>query len=288
MVERRYASWKPVAVRRWATEWVGIAAAIATTFILLLTAKVNYITFISGGLVYRLVTGFLVERQMIGLRDGADNDQLAVTLRLSRETVYAFDEGLIAFHEGWLVFSGRRCSFSLRPADLIESGINRNGGWLTFRGPAGRHVALFTVREIGAFQREWAAWRKADPPEGEAVLPPSVTNADSRWLPMLWTGTAGLVFLGAIVLGLVKNTALDFLLCALLILVSAGGAYYGMAARRALARIAARLPYRRPSRLLRKLGLRQATVTRAVLRRSGIRQELKRVSRLSLPPSQQR
>jgi len=99
---------------------------------------------------------------------------------------YGFDEGLLAFEGGWLVYSGRQCSFSVRREDVfgLDSEAKRHG--FVFAGPIGRHAAFFEAanqRRLGAAFRAW--WR-ADYVAGVAVFPPAAPNREAWTLHRSW------------------------------------------------------------------------------------------------------
>jgi hypothetical protein len=175
--EPRYAEWKPVAIRRWATAWAGIF--VGTVFFVAVSVlwRPSQIAFFLSALVARYVTATLVDRQLASLRDDATGAQFAVTLRLAREVTYGFDEGLLAFEDGWLVYSGRRCAFSL-PASAVKPRVSDKSNLSFGFGPPGdERTAFFTSQSSEKFKRSASDWRNAERVPAEAiVLPPEVPN----------------------------------------------------------------------------------------------------------------
>lgn len=174
---RRYAEWRPVAVRRWATEWAGMGAGLVTGLAMtLLLRTINYGSVMAALFVARITSGFLVDRQMRELRDEAEGGQFAATLKLGREAVYGFDEGLVAFADGWLVFSGRRCDFSLRSGDVSVKATDSRNLAFAFDGPEGEHRASLLFRGDRRLHNVVLNWMGNHKVAGKPVFPPVVPN----------------------------------------------------------------------------------------------------------------
>lgn len=244
----RYTDWRPVAIHKWATAWIGLlVSAAAFVMLSLLTRQFNFGFFVLAGVLGRLVNAWLVERQMAPLRDGAQSGQHAAILRLSRETTYAFDEGLVSFEGPWLVYTGRRCTFSVRSSDVRFRTVDRTN--LGFRfGPAeDERTASLTFKAHDALQRQASDWRACrDENEGRAVFPPLVPN-ETAWNFLRSLSAAGLFGAGLLVaFGLFHRTFPTLLLIAACLSMGAPGVtLYVTQSRKALRRIASSEP-RRP------------------------------------------
>lgn len=243
---RRYAEWRPVAVRRWATAWVGFLTGAAIFGASLLVVAPNYAVVMGATLAGRWVTGWLLQRQMAPLRDGAGAGQFAANLRLARETTYAYDEGLLSFEGPWLVYTGRRCTFSVPASAVKVDAVGPTS--LTFRfGEADdERAAHLTVAKDEAFLVAAVAWGANTEEEGGlAVLPPISPNETAfgaiRSFAAFFAFAAILFLVGRALL--IQHFGRLYWVC--LVLGVPGAALYLAASRRALLRIASGEP-RRP------------------------------------------
>ncbi len=256
---RRYAEWRPVAVQWVPVEWWGAAAGLLTAiFSLAVLRHVSFLTYFGAGVVAYWTNRHLVERRMRGLRDDAEGGQFAAVLRLSRETAYGFDEGLVSFVDGWLVYTGRRCAFSVRREDALWLKADDKRYGFAFEGPAGKHLATLTVTEGGRFGKAYWDWSRAENVEGGPVLPPSVPNETAFVLYRSWAMLVLAVF-GVVLAGLLVASEAKLgsrIISALFVAFALPATVvYARESRRALSRIADGLPYRR-QRFAQFLGIR--------------------------------
>ena len=173
-VLRRYADWRPVPQRRLPARWIGTAAgAVAFVGIVALWGKPNLPIYMGSVALAALVSNRIAAHRLAALRDEAEDRQFAATLRLACGGAYGHDEGLVAFEDGFLVFMGRRCAFSLGARDVRVGKVAGTELEFEFRGPGGHHEAQLEFRRSA---RLWSAlldWRKASRRSPERVLPPA-------------------------------------------------------------------------------------------------------------------
>ncbi|GEM_PF-2701911 len=199
--ERRYAEWRSVAVRRIPAQWIGLAAGVGLSLALsLLIHRIDYGIVMGGLAIAGFVSNRLVARQMAGLRDEGDDQQFGATLVLSREAAYGFDEGLVSFEEGWVVFTGRRCTFSVGAGDVRVIKRGKSELQFGFEGPGGDHKARFALTSSETFAQASLEWIHAARRSEGAVFPPT------RPAPSAPSAGAALVG-GATIVGLVVLTA---------------------------------------------------------------------------------
>lgn len=171
--ERRDTEWRPVATARVPAHWLGLLAASATGLpLILLIHKFGYPIYIGAAALGVFVTNRVAARRLAHLRDEGDDRQFAATLRLRRGCAYGHDEGLVAFEDGYLVFMGRRCAFSLGAADV--SAVTTEPGKLKFAfpGPAGEYTAEITTTRSEGFGKAMARWKADAARSASPVLPP--------------------------------------------------------------------------------------------------------------------
>ena len=170
---RRYAEWRSVATARLPARWIGLAAGcvlFAVGSVALRHPK--QIVYMGAVALAAFVSNRVAARRLEALRDEGEDHQFGATLRLMRGTAYGHDEGLLLFEDGYLVYMGRRCAFSLGGRDVKLTKLAENECEFVFRGPEGRHIA-----HLQWTKNEWAfeaitAWQKARRRSGESVLPP--------------------------------------------------------------------------------------------------------------------
>lgn len=172
--ERRDAEWRPVATARVPAHCLGLLAGSAAGLAgCLLVHDANYGVYAGAAALGAFVSNRIAARRLARLRDEGGGHQFAATLRLSREGVYGHDEGLVAFEDGYLVYMGRRCAFSLGAADVNEVKIEGGKLEFAFPGPAGRHkVELHTPRHR-PFLAAAARWKGQAARSDTPVLPPA-------------------------------------------------------------------------------------------------------------------
>ena len=176
--EPRYAEWKPVAIRRWPTAWAGFLVGVLTFIVgMSLLPNASLGLFMISALVSRYVAAWLANKRMASLRDDLEGGQFVVTIRLMREVTYGYDEGLLAFEDGWLVYSGRRCAFSL-PASAIRLRLTDKSNLSFGFGPReDERTAFITTKSSERFLSEALIWRNAQVGStGTVALPPSLPN----------------------------------------------------------------------------------------------------------------
>ncbi|RYG25331.1 hypothetical protein EON82_07570 [bacterium] len=246
--EQRYAEWRPVAIRRWATSWVGFLSG-ASLFILLwvLSRSFNYGFFILCAALGRYVTARLVAHQLQELRDDPDGGQYASALRVSREVTYGFDEGLLAFENGWLVYSGRRCAFSLPASAVRVRTIDKTTVAFAFGPPEDERTVHLTTASNERLQQEAAAWRDAESVEGEAVVLPPLRPDETGFAAV--KSIAGFAAMAVLILALCliffPGQKTQLALLTLAVSIPAVG-IYAVEAQRALRRVANGLPRELP------------------------------------------
>lgn len=176
--EFRYADWRPSRVRRWNARWVGIGVAIVVVGLLwAFLPKANGAAFMIAILISQFVSARLLNWQMRRHRDDPEGGQFAAQLRVSREVTYGYDEGLISFVDGWLVYTGLRCTFSL-PASAVNVGLTDLSRIFFHFGPdddlRGASLAVFPSKEFSKSALEWRMTE--DLAANSVVLPPIVTE----------------------------------------------------------------------------------------------------------------
>lgn len=179
--EPKYAVWRVYADRQIPIYWIGFGTGLAAIAMgCLAIGRIEYFIFMGGTALGHFVNGQLVSRKMSALRDDPEGGQFAVSLRLSRgQTVnYGFDEGLLSFEDGWLVFQGRRCVFSVSAKDVALRSLSKNAFDVTFGPDDQVRQAHFTVFGKPKLIETVTAWTGGPIPEGQGVLPPQ-TASDS-------------------------------------------------------------------------------------------------------------
>jgi len=174
----RSAEWRAYSDRRWPTQWVGfVAGTLAFAVSWLFFHKPNFSMMTFCATFGRYVTVRLVDRRMAALRDDPQGGQFAVSLKLEREVCYGFDEGLLSFEEGWLVYHGHRCVFSL-PASAVDGRAFIDKNTLSFSfGPDDdpRRAYLMAVSSE-KFKEAGLRWKSAECEPGTVILPPSTPS----------------------------------------------------------------------------------------------------------------
>jgi hypothetical protein len=270
--EPRYAEWRQVAVRRIPAQWIGFGIGFLVAAVPLMTLqKGGYVWVLIGTYLTHQVTNFISKRRTEQLRDDPEGGDFAVSLSLRREVGYGHDEGLVTFAEGWLVYSGRQCSFSVRHEDVTGVIIDSKRYGFLFRGPAGRSSASLYVSEPGRFGKLFRSWAEASDVQGKPIYPPVVPTEEAM-RGYGYLAVVGLVFSALLAMYSVRQSeplghwffgsfALIFLLLS---------SCYGLVGREAVARIQAGLPYRR-NQLSRFLSIKPVGHSEAAYRRSKIK-----------------
>lgn len=174
----RYAEWRPLAQRRLDDSPFFLPAAFITV-VALGYALGGCFTLTLAGAATGSVARIRTRRRLERLRDfPAPIDQIPVRLRLARLHEYAQDEGLVSLVDGWLVFEGRRTSFSL-PNAAVEPFSEEFG--FQFEGPGGAFYAALEPTQKAELADAWAAWQESPSPSGAMVLPP--TKPLATWGP---------------------------------------------------------------------------------------------------------
>ena len=203
---RRYSDWRPVAQRRIPARWIGTAVG-SLAFVALATwlhhpdQLAYYAAIAAGG----FATNRIAARRLKDVRDEGEDRQFAATLRLSRGTSYGHDEGLVAFEDGYLVFMGRRCAFSLGARDVRVTQMSLTEAKFEFRGPHGKHAAHLQWRRNRDLSQAVLGWRAARRRSRESVLPPVLPEpsfpraliVSMNALPLLALGVAFLALRSA-------------------------------------------------------------------------------------------
>lgn len=127
-----------------------------------------------GVLVAHWISAVIIGRRMRALRDDAHGGQFAASLRLSRETSYAYDEGLVSFEDGWLIFTGHRCTFSVGVADIFDPGWKKGDYRFGFPAYDGELYAWLCGFPTRPFQQAAMEWEAAGRKSGSPVYPPRV------------------------------------------------------------------------------------------------------------------
>lgn len=260
MALRRYADWKPSpefqipAAVLGAT--AGISAAVLLSVLLSLVSdwvKSRWGFGISGmvspvalpvcAAVGHRVMRRINERRAASLRDAPDDGQFAVNATFRREVRYGFDEGLIAFVDGWLIYTGRNCSFSLRKQDVIKFATPDQQVIIDFLGPHHRHVIEFRGADTKAFAKAMREWRHGPVAEGEPIYPPVVADRSAVRLSEMTIGL-GIIFglLAIIVCLLLHKVGVRVVATVLFSSFAIGFLVIGFYMRRSFARLAHNLP----------------------------------------------
>ncbi len=179
--ERRYAEWRLLPERGVPALWVGAGAGLAVCALLFAASRqFNYGFVFLAGFVSKLVSSWVVSRRMEALRDDPRGGQFAAGLLLSREAPYGIDEGLVAFEDGWLVFTGRRCTFSVGRADVEGVKFERSRLEFSFAGPGGTFSAQLDFRSADDLKTAVQEWRREGRRSEGTMLPPVVPNEPAR------------------------------------------------------------------------------------------------------------
>jgi len=176
--EQRYAGWRPMPTRRWVAQWFGFGAG-AVTFgvVTLLMGSPNYAVIMVSGFAASYLSGVARERQTAGLRDDPEGGQFAVSLVVSREVTYGYDEGLVSFEEGWLIYSGRRCVFSFPVSAVRDIGIDKKSLTFSFGPDDDQRTATLSIASNVRFLTAAKAWQSAQETDAQSVvLPPLTVN----------------------------------------------------------------------------------------------------------------
>ncbi len=189
--------------------------------------------------------------------------QFRVVASLRREVAYGAEEGLLSFVDGWLVFSGRSLSFSVRTGDVVLD-IDDGGTTFAFAGPHGPHRAvLMPLGNTKEMREAWAAWKRAGgEPDGVPLYPPVLPSPVRRDSPAWRFYVAFLV-----AMGLLSFRALP-VVGALEIAVAGLVLYGDLSGRAALRRIESGEPPRRKGLRGAYWSLRQGEPLQTVVHRA--------------------
>ena len=193
---RRYADWRPVATARMPARWIGLfSGSLAFVALSLLMRNPQHLTYMASVALAAFVSNRVAARRLAVLRDEGEDRQFAATLRLTRGTAYGYDEGLLAFEDGYLVYMGRRCAFSLGARDVSVKKMAENECEFTFRGRKGDHTAHLQWQKNEDVLESIVRWRKAERRSCESVLPPAVPDSSySRAVILFVSALPWLVF----------------------------------------------------------------------------------------------
>ncbi len=242
--ERRYAEWRSVAERHVPVAWLASAGGIMVCVpFLFIPHMPGSVLPVLGVGVARWISSKVISRRMQVLRDDADGGQFAASLKLSREVAYAYDEGLVSFEDGWLIFTGRRCTFSIGAADVF--GRKWKGSDYYFRFPA--NDGELKVRMIGfpdtQFRLGILRWeydaRTSESPVYPPRLPQEYLRRRVRRIPLAAALPFALILLALIFSGRPKLVPF---FCWTTLAAAGVGAAYSFRTQRILDRIALGAP----------------------------------------------
>jgi hypothetical protein len=281
--ERRYAEWRLVAIRRVPAQWIGFGIGfLVAAPCLLFLRRGGYIWALLGAFIANWTTGRISQRRTETLRDDPEGDDFGVSLSLRREVLYGNDEGLLSFADGWMIYTGRQCAFSVRRSDVLGVIADSKRHGFQFRGPAGRCTVYFVASENGRLGGAFKAWSEATDVPGTPIFPPVVPNEEAkllfRWWPVF--GILGATFM-MLYAGRQKHLYEQWFIGAMGLIATAGVFYYGHLGRQALERIARGLPFLK-SRLSKFLLIRLIRDPSATYRSYSIKAALERT--LSVGP----
>ena len=210
---RRYADWRPVATRRMPARLVG-ALVGAFVFVIgsILLRKPSYPIMMGTTALAAFVSNRVAARRLDALRDEEEDRQFAATLQLKRATAYGHDEGLVSFEDGYLIYMGRRCAFSLGGRDVHVTQTDLTALKFEFRGPGGKHAAHLQLRRNDDFHKAVIAWRSARKSSPESVLPPSLPDPALPRALTVFMNALPLLVLSATFLAIPSKDQIDRLL----------------------------------------------------------------------------
>ena len=162
-------------------QWLGfVAGTLVFAVSWLIFRKPNFAIITFCATFGRYVTVRLVDRRMAALRDDPEGGQFAVSLKLERDVCYGFDEGLLSFENGWLVYHGHRCVFSL-PASVVDRKmVDKNTLSFAFGPDGDQRKAYLMAVSSEEFMKAGLRWKNAECEPGMVILPPS-TPAESAF-----------------------------------------------------------------------------------------------------------
>ena len=202
------------------------------------------VAMLTAGFICRQVLTRLSQRRTASLRDVPDEDQFAVSLQIKREVTYAHDEGLLTIADGWLVYEGRHCAFSLRSCDVLSVFSWDPYVRLDFIGPHNRQTLTFRGSDRERLASMLKEWKDGPIAAGEPIFPPVTPDASAFTLARLSIGVGTFLLLGA--LFALTNSTRDRMAVAFLASCLAGALLiYGEGIRQALHRIESGAPFKK-------------------------------------------
>lgn len=149
---------------------------------------------------------------------------------------------MLVFEDGWLVFQGRRCSFSLGSGDVVFTKIEKGEMSFQFAALGENHEVRFQTQASLDFKTAAETWkREASKLSGE-VFPPLVPNenAQSALKAIAMASLTSCLFFG--VYEWIVQSLSAWVTASLLVVFALGLVLYFRRATEQLARVAQGLP----------------------------------------------